>query len=327
MREISYSDALREALQEEMSRDSEVLLIGEDIGTYGGAFGVTRGLLDRFGPDRVVETPISEGGFVGMAVGASLLGARPVVEIMFMDFMTLVVDPLVNQAAKLRYVYGEQAACPLVVRTPSGGGRSYGPTHSQVFEAWFAHIPGLKVVAPSTPADAKGLMKAAIRDNNPVLFVEHKMLYPTRGPVPGRGSRPIPIGKARIARRGTDVTIIAWSWLALEAEAAADALAIDGIDAEVIDMRTLSPLDMETVIESVQRTGRLVIADEAPRSGGVSADIGVRVFEQVFDYLDGPIRRVTTPDVPVPASPVLEQAALPNRERIAAAAAELCGAY
>lgn len=323
MRTISYSDALREALTEELRRDGNVFVMGEDIGPYGGAFGVTRGMLDTFGPERVVDTPISEAGFVGIAVGASLMGSRPVVEIMFMDFIPLAMDPIVNQAAKLRYVYGPQATCPVVIRTAAGGGRRYGPTHSQTFESWFMHTPGLTVIAPATPADAKGLLKSAIRDDNPVIFIEQKSLYSTRGPVPKTSRTTIPIGKARIAVEGEDITIIGWGRGAIEAEAAAAQLEQDGIRAEVLDLRTLKPLDMATIAESVRKTGRVIITDESPRVCSVSSEIGCRIFEDVFDYLDAPIKRVTTPDVPIPASPILEDAALPGRTDIVRAARRL----
>ncbi len=323
MRTITYTEALREALCEEMKRDGNVFLMGEDIGLYGGAFGVTRGLLDRFGPERVRDTPISEQGFVGAAVGAAMAGSRPIVEIMFMDFITLAVDQLVNQAAKLHYVFGSQARCPLVLRTVGGGGRCYGPTHSQSLEAWFTHTPGLKVVAPSTPADAKALLKAAVRDDNPVLFLEHKLLYGCRGEVPKGPGLSVPLGKARLARTGSDITIVAWSWMAREAEGAADDLRAHGVSAEVVDLRSLVPLDIEAVTASARKTHRVLIVQEACRTGGFGAEIGCRVFEHVHDYLDAPIRRLATPDVPLSASPILERAAIPDRARIAQAAMEL----
>lgn len=322
MRTISYTQALREALSEEMARDRSVYLLGEDIGEYGGAFGVTRGLLKKCGPDRVLNTPISEQGFVGVAVGSALTGSRPVAEIMFMDFLTLAMDQLVNQAAKLHYVLGDQASCPMVLRTPGGAGRRYGPTHSQTFASWLVNVPGLKVVAPSTPADAKCLLKTAIRDNNPVVFIEHKKLYNVKGPVPVR-SRPLPFGKARVARPGDDITIVAWSYMVVEAERAAELLAAQGIEAEVIDMRTLSPMDVDTVADSAKKTGRLLIVDEEYASCGVSAELGMRVSERVYDYLDAPIRRVTSPEVPIPASPVLEDAAVPSCAEIVEAAERL----
>lgn len=323
MSAITATQALRQALAEEMQRDKDVLLLGEDIGRYGGAFGVTRGLLDQFGKDRVINTPICEQGFVGAAIGAALVGSRPVVELMFMDFIGLAVDQLVNQAAKLRYVFGEQFRCPLVVRAVGGGGRSYGPTHSQSLESWFVHVPGIKVVAPSTPADARGLLKSAIRDDNPVVFVEHKMLYPVRGDVPARGGKPVPLGKARVVRTGEDLTIVAWSWMAAQCELVLQELAEAGVGAELVDLRTLSPLDSDTVVESVRRTGRLLIVEEACRTGGVGAEVAARVFEQAYDYLDAPVQRLASADVPVPASPVLEQAMIPDRPRILEAAMSL----
>ena len=324
MRKGTGCEALRAALREEMTRDKRVFLLGEDLGAYGGAFGVTRGLCDDF-PGRVVDTPISEGGIVGAAIGAALAGSRPVVEIMFMDFILLALDQLANMAAKLRYVFGPGAACPLVVRTPAGGGRGYGPTHSQCLEALFTHVPGLKVVAPSSPADAYLLLKAAIRDNNPALFVEHKLLYSLRGEWPAArpGRRIEKLGRARIVRQGADVTIAAWSWMTEMARRAAQDLAAAGLEAEVIDLRTLAPLDEKTIVESVRKTGRLVVVEEGTRTGGFAAEIGFRVFEQAFDCLDGPIRRVTCPDVPLSAAPALEQAALPSRAAIAQAAMKL----
>ncbi len=323
MTTLSYTEALRTALAEELARDPRVLLIGEDIAVYGGAFGVTRGLLDRFGPARIVDTPISEGSFVGVGVGAALGGLRPVVEIMFMDFITLAVDQLVNQAAKLHYVFGPQAACPLVIRTPAGGGRCYGPTHSQSLEALFLHVPGIRIAVPATPADARGLLKTAVRDGNPVLFVEHKLLYPEKGPVDLDQDGAVPFGQARIAAAGTDLTIVAWSRMTVEALLAAQDLAAEGLSAEVVDLRTLAPLDIETVAASVRRTGRVLLVEEGTRTGGASAEIGLRIMEAAFEYLSAPPRRLTTPDIPIPASPVLEAAALPGRASIAQAARAL----
>ncbi len=313
---------LRKTLGTILQDDPTVMVLGEDIGVYGGAFGVTRGLLDRFGPRRIIETPISENGVVGMAVGAAIGGCRPIVEIMFADFVTLAMDPLVNQAAKLRYVLGRQARCPLVVRLVTGGGRGYGPTHSQGFAAWFVHAPGLKVVAPSSIADHAGLLRAAVRDPNPVIFLEHKRLYARRETVPAQWPDP-DLGTARTVCRGDDLTILAWSWMVVEAAAAAQRLAGRGVAAEVIDVRSLQPLDMGTISESVQRTGRALIVDEAPRSGGVAADIACRVFESSHEYLEAPIRRLTAPDIPVPASPVMEQTALPDAAAIEEAAMDL----
>lgn len=322
MKTVTYTEALRQALREEMERDDSVFLLGEDIGTYGGAFGVTRGLLDEYGPGRVMDTPISEQGFIGMAIGAAITGMRPVAEIMFMDFVTLIVDPMVNQAAKLHYVFGADAACPLVVRTAAGGGRCYGPTHSQMLESWFFATPGIKIAAPATPADAKGLLVTAIRDNNPVLFLEHKMLYGQRGPIP-EAHYAIPFGTARHVAEGNDVTIVAWSWMSAEAEAALPLLDEAGVTADVIDLRTLAPLDTPAIVESVKRTGRLLIVEEGTRTGGVAAEIGQQVFEEAWDYMVAPIRRVTTPDIPLSASPSMESAAIPDRQRIAAEAIAL----
>ncbi len=319
----SYSEALRQAMTECMDGDSDVFIMGEDIGVYGGAFGVTRGMLERFGPLRVINTPISEGSFVGMGIGAALTGARPIVEIMFMDFITLAVDQLVNQAAKLRYVLGSQAKCPIVVRAVGGAGRNYGPTHSQNMEAWFCHTPGLKVVAPATVADAYSMMKAAIYDDNPVIFLEHKLLYPTKEEcelLPGKAE----LGAPRRIRRGSDITIAAYSHMTLEAVAAAQILERHGVSADIIDLRVISPLDETLILESVKNTGRLLIVAEEPRSCGVSAEIASRIFEQVYDYIEAPVRRLTLPDAPIPASPALEKASVPNRDSIAKAALELC---
>jgi pyruvate/2-oxoglutarate/acetoin dehydrogenase E1 component len=322
MRELTYWQAVQEALREEMVRDPRVFLMGEDIGVYGGAFGATRGLLAEFGAERVRCTPISEATIVGAGVGAAVTGMRPVVEIMFMDFVTLAMDQIANHAAKFRYMYGPQARVPLVIRTPAGGGRSYGATHSQSLEAWFLHVPGLKVIAPATPADAKGLLKSAIRDDNPVLCVEHKLLYATTGPVPD-GDVTEPLGQAAIRREGTDVTLVTYSYYVGVALQAAEALARDGIEAEVVDLRTLVPLDTETVLDSVRKTGRLVCIEEGTRTGGVGAEIAARVAEEAYEYLDAPIRRVATPDIPIPFSPVLEDAALPKVDGIIRTVTEL----
>jgi pyruvate/2-oxoglutarate/acetoin dehydrogenase E1 component len=325
MRELTYWQALQEALFEEMTRDPCVFLMGEDIGVYGGAFGVTRGLLAEFGPERVRCTPISEATIVGAATGAALTGMRPVVEIMFMDFLTLAMDQLVNHAAKFRYMYGPQVRVPLVLRTPAGGGRSYGATHSQSLEAWFLHAPGLKVVAPATPADAKGLLRSAIRDDNPVLCVEHKLLYATTGPVP-EGDLMTPIGRAVVRRPGTAATMVAYSYHVGLAEQAAEELARRGIDVEVIDLRTLVPLDTETILASVRKTGRLVCIEEGPRTGGVGAEIAARVAEHAYEYLDAPICRVAGADVPIPFSSPLERAALPDQDDIIQAVEQLVDA-
>lgn len=324
MRELTYWQALQEALRAEMQLDPNVFLMGEDIGAYGGAFGVTRGLLDEFGAQRVRCTPISEGTIVGTAIGAALTGLRPVVEIMFMDFLTLTMDQLANHAAKFRYMYGPQASVPLVIRTPAGGGRCYGATHSQSLEAWFLHVPGLKVVAPATPADAKGLLTAAMRDRDPVLFVEHKLLYATSGAVP-EGDHVVPIGQAKLRRAGGDATIVSYSYYVTQALAAADELAAVGIEAEVVDLCSLVPMDIDTVVASVRKTGRLVCVEEGSRTGGVGAEIAACVAEQAYEYLDAPIRRVAAVDVPIPFSPALEPLALPQVSDIVQTVLAQCG--
>jgi pyruvate/2-oxoglutarate/acetoin dehydrogenase E1 component len=315
MRELTYWQALQEALREEMQRDPLVFLMGEDIGEYGGAFGVTRGLLAEFGPQRVRCTPISEATIVGAATGAALTGMRPVVEIMFMDFLTLAMDQLANHAAKFRYMYGPQARVPLVIRTPAGGGRSYGATHSQSLEAWFLHVPGVKVIVPATPADAKGLLTAAMRDGNPVLCVEHKLLYATTGLVPD-DALPLPLGRAAVRREGRDVSLVAYSYYVGIALQAAEQLANDGIDAEVLDLRTLVPMDITSIVDSVRKTGRLVCIEEGTRTGGVGAEIAAQVAELAYEYLDAPIRRIAAADAPIPFSPALECEALPKLEDI-----------
>lgn len=308
---VYYADAIREALAEEMRRDPTVVLFGEDIGLYGGAFGVTRGLLDEFGPKRVIDTPISEGGFTGMAVGAALTGLRPVVEYMFMDFIALASDQIVNHAAKFRAVYGEQAKVPIVFRAAGGAGRSYGATHSQMLEGWFMHMPGLKVVAPATAEDAKGLLISAIRDDDPVLVVEHKDLYKVRMPLAAI-TEPIPIGAARVLRAGDTATLIAYSKMVHTAGLAAAQLAKEGIDVEVIDLRSLRPLDTETIAASVQKTGRAVVITEAVATAGPAAEIACQIMDSAFDYLNAPIARVSMPDVAIPFSPSLEQRVIPQ---------------
>jgi pyruvate dehydrogenase E1 component beta subunit len=295
--------------------------MGEDIATYGGAFGVTRGLADGFGAERIRDTPISEQALVGTAIGAAVAGARPVVEIMFADFVTLAVDQLVNMAAKLHYIYG--ATCPLVVRLPIGAGRGYGATHSQTTERLFTGVPGLRIAAPSCAGDASALLRTAIRDPNPVLFLEHKLLYPLRWEVPDSPPDPLPLGRAAVTRAGTDVTIVAWSYMAFQALRAAEALAADDLSAEVVDLRTLCPLDMDTVIASATKTGRVLIVEEGPRTGGFAAEVACRIFEAAYDSLDAPIRRLAGPDSPVPAARNLEAAILPDVARIATAAREL----
>ncbi|NLG87579.1 MAG: alpha-ketoacid dehydrogenase subunit beta [Firmicutes bacterium] len=322
MRQLSYSEAIREALRLEMRRDSNVFILGEDVGQFGGCFGVTGDLWKEFGEDRVRDTPISETAIIGTAVGAAVTGMRPVAEIMFCDFLTVCMDQLVNQAAKMRYMFGGKAVVPLTVRTPVGGGISAAAQHSQSLEAWFTHVPGLKVVMPSTAADAKGLLTAAIRDDNPVMFFEHKLLYPVKGDVP-EGEYVIPLGQADVKREGSDVTVIATSIMVNRALEAAEALAAEGISLEVIDPRTLVPLDEETILASVEKTGRVVIAHEAVTRSGFGAEIAAIIAEKALDYLDAPIKRVGSKPAPIPFSGVLEQFVLPGSQDIIAAVKEL----
>jgi pyruvate dehydrogenase E1 component beta subunit len=321
MRTITFTQILRETLAAELRRDPSVFLMGEDIGVYGGSFGVTRGLIDEFGPKRIRDTPISEQALTGVAIGAAVAGQRPVIEIMFMDFITLAVDQLVNMAAKLHPIYGR--TCPLVVRTPPGGGRGYGATHSQSLERLFAGIPGIKIAAPSNAADASGLLQTAIRDNNPVLFLEHKLLYPQRFECEDALPQPIPFGAAKTVREGTDVTIVAWSFMAHLARQAAAVLADGGIEAEIIDLLTLNPLDIDTVVESAKRTGRVMIVEEGPKTGGFAAEIAAQVFEHASDYLEKPIRRLASPDFPVPSAKNLEAVCIPSVPEIVALAREM----
>ena len=323
MREISYRDALKEALREEMLRDPTVFLIGEDIGRYwGGAFKVTKGLAEEFGEERVRDTPISESAIIGVSVGAAMTGMRPVAEIMFGDLTTLAMDQIANQAAKIRYMFGGQAKVPLVIRTPFGGRVNIAAHHSQCLETWFMHVPGLQVAVPSTPYDAKGLLKTAIRNDNPVIFCEHKLLYPIVGPVPEEDYT-VPFGVADLKREGTDVTIIATLYMVHKSLNAAEALQKEGINVEVVDPRTLVPLDKETILNSVKKTGRVVIVTEDCKTAGVSAEIAAIIAEEALDYLDAPIKRVTTPDVPIPFSPPLEQYVIPDEKRIVKAVKEV----
>ncbi|MGB5933293.1 MAG: alpha-ketoacid dehydrogenase subunit beta [Anaerolineae bacterium] len=323
MRELTYAEAIREALRQEMGRDERVFLLGEDLGVYGGAFGVTYGLLEEFGEERVRDTPISEAAIAGAAIGAALTGMRPVAEIMFMDFITIAMEQLVNQGAKLRFMFGGKAKVPLVLRTPAGAGTGAAAQHSQSLEAWLVHVPGLKVVMPSTPYDAKGLLLASIRDDNPVIFVEHKLLYKTKGPVP-EGDYTVPLGVADIKREGKDVTIIATSVMVLRALQAAEELAPEGIEAEVVDPRTLKPLDAETVNRSVMKTGRALIVHEACTTGGIGAEIAARIAEgPAFDYLDAPIKRLAGLDIPIPYNRTLEYHTVPQVENIVEAVREL----
>lgn len=323
MPDISYREALREALREEMRRDPAVFLLGEDIGPYwGGAFKVTDGLASEFGEDRVRDTPISESAIVGTGVGAAITGMRPVAEIMFGDLTALAMDQIANQAAKIRYMFGGQASCPLVVRTPFGAGVNIASHHSQSLEAWFMHTPGLQVAVPSTPYDAKGLLKTAIRGNNPVLFCEHKLLYPIEGNVPDEEYM-VPFGNAEVRKEGSDATVVATMYMVHKALSAATALEKTGISAEVIDPRTLTPLDKGKINASVKKTGRLVIVSEDCKTAGVSAEIAASVVEEVMDYLDAPIKRVTCADTPIPFSPTLEQYIIPNEKAIIKAVQEV----
>src|SRR5499427_904072 len=310
----TYLEAIREGLWEEMERDPSVFCIGEDIAEYGGAFKVTKGFLERFGPQRVVDTPISEAAIVGASIGASLMGLRPVAEMQFADFITCGFDQIVNFAAKCRYRWN--APVPIVVRSPSGGGIHGGPFHSQNPEMWFVRTPGLKVVAPSTPYDAKGLIKSAIRDNDPVLFFEHKGLYRRIKDELPQEEYTVPLGKAKMVREGRDLSIITYGamvWTALEA---ADKLAGEGVSVEVVDLRTLVPLDRDTVCESVRKTSKVLLVHEDTRTAGMAGELAATITENVFEYLDGPIVRVTAPDTPVPYSPPLEEAFLPNVEKV-----------
>jgi len=322
MPERTYGEAIRDALAEEMRRDPKVFVMGEDVGLYGGAYGATRGLFEEFGEERVKDTPISEMAITGAATGAAMAGYRPVAEIMYMDFMTLAMDQFVNQASKNRYMFGGKTTVPVVVRTEGGAGRGVAAQHSQSLEAWFLHAPGCLVAMPATPYDAKGMLKTAIRSNDPVLFVEHKMLYKTKGEVPDEDYT-IPFGQAAIRRSGSDVTIVSYSKMSLVAMEAAEALAGEGIDAEVIDLRTIKPLDMATVLESVRKTGRVVLVSEGCRTGNAVCEIAMRINEHAFDFLDAPMARVCSADVPVPMSPALEAEMVPTVEKIAAAAREV----
>lgn len=312
MRTITYLEAIREAMTQKMHQDQDVFIMGEDIGVYGGAFGVTRGMIEEFGPERVRNTPISESGIAGAAVGSALTGMRPILELQFSDFITIATDQIVNQAAKIRYMYGGKGKVPMVLRTPAGSGTGAAAQHSQSLEAWMAHIPGLKVVQPSTAFDAKGLLVSSIEDNNPVIFYEHKLLYRTKSEVPEE-MYAIPLGKADIKREGSDVTVIVTAIMVHKALEAADELEKEGIDIEVVDPRTLVPLDVETLVSSVSKTGRCVIVHEAVKRGGFGGEIaGVIAESEAFDYLDAPIQRLGGRGVPIPYNPNLEKAAVPQ---------------
>ena len=312
---LSYREALNQAMREEMQRDPRVFLIGEEVGYYQGAFKVSKGFVEEFGTERVRDTPITEAGFTGLAIGAAMAGLRPIVELMTFNFGILALDQIVNNAAKIRYMSGGQISVPMVIRGPGSAAHQLAAQHSQSLEAWFCHVPGLKVIAPATPHDAKGLLKAAIRDDNPVIFIEAQLLYGTKGDVQ-EGDYTVPIGKAEIKREGKDVTIAAYSKMLLLALEAASELAKDGIDAEIVDLRTLKPLDVATLVQSVKKTGRLVIVEEGWRFAGLGAQIAESVYSTVFDALDGPIVRVTGEEVPMPYSRPLEDLAVPDRARI-----------
>ncbi len=315
-REITYREAVREAMVEAMREDESVFLMGEDVGVYGGAFGVSRGMVEEFGEDRVVDTPLSEAGFVGLCVGAALMGMRPIAEIQFSDFITHSMDQLVNQAAKLRYMFGGEGRVPMVVRTPGGAGTGAAAQHSQSLEAWFIHVPGLKVVMPSTPRDAKGLLRAALEDPNPVIFYEHKLLYNRKGEVPEEPYS-VPIGEAEVSREGEDVTLVAAGLVQRFALEAADALADEGVEAEVVDLRSLSPMDHEAVARSVDKTGRLVVVEEDVKTAGWGAELVSRIVEgESFYALDRAPARVAGADVPIPYNKNLEAYVRPSPEKV-----------
>ena len=324
MPELTYADALREALREEMLRDPRVVLMGEEIGIFEGVYKVTRGLLKEFGPQRVMDTPISEAAIAGAAIGAALAGLKPVAEIMYMDFLPIALDQIATQAAKMHFMSGGKLKVPMVLRTQYSLGRVHGAQHSQFFPSMLFQVPGLKVVLPSTPYDAKGLLKAAIRDENPVVFIESGVLYKAKGSVPD-GEYVIPLGQCDVKKSGDDITIVAVSRVVTEALAAAAKLEEQGITAEVIDPRTIQPLDLATILASVKKTGRLIIASDDVRCGGIGSEISAQVIEEAFDSLDAPILRVAAPDMPIPFSPTLEQAYMPNAQKIIEAAKKLIG--
>jgi len=315
MREIEYREAIKEAVIEEMDKDPRVFLIGEDIGVYGGAFRAYKGLLEKYGPERVINTPISELAIVGAAVGSALTGYRPIAEIMFVDFCGLAMDQIVNQAAKINFMTGDALNVPMVLRTQGGSGTGIAAQHSQSLESWFYHVPGLKVIMPATPYDVKGLLKTAVRDNDPVIFIEHKKLYLNKGPVPDEEYL-IPFGVADIKREGKDVTIFAYSFMLLTALSAAEELAKEGISCEVIDPRTLVPLDTETLIKSVKKTNKLVVVSEAVERGSIVSDIIAIINDKAFDYLDSPIKRVCGLNTAIPYNSKLEKACVPTSENI-----------
>lgn len=311
MREITYREALNEALSEEMERDENVFVMGEDVGIYGGAYGATRGLYDKFGAERVRDTAISEAAIAGAAAGAAMMGMRPVAEIMYIDFSTIALDSMANIAAKNRYMFGGKTTVPMVLRTEGGTGRGIAAHHSQSLEAMFAHFPGLYVVMPATPYDAKGLLKESIRNDNPVVFIEHKMLYGKKGAVPEEDYT-LPIGKAEVKREGTDITIISYSNMLYHCLEAAEQLSGEGISCDVIDLRTVKPVDIETIVSSVEKTGRAVVVSEGYRTCGLAAEVMSLIVEHCFDYLDAPPARIAGKDVPIPMSPALEEVAIPR---------------
>jgi len=323
-RQIMYREALNEALREEMLRDETVFLLGGGIGQRGGSYKVTVDLLNEFGSRRVIDAPISEASFTGAGVGAAITGMRPVVEILFVDFTSLIIDQIVNQAAKYRFMSGGKGRVPMVLRTQGGSGNGLAAQHSQSLEAWYYHVPGLKLVMPSTPYDAKGLLKSAIRDEDPVIFIEHKLLYIQKGFVP-EAEYTIELGKADVKRPGQDVTIIAWSGMVPKSLAAAEELAVDDIDVEVIDLRTLVPLDKELILESIRKTERCLIVQEAVRRGGVASDIASIIHEEAFDYLDAPIKILAGHNTPIPFNLNLEKASVPQQNDIVAAVKQLVG--
>ncbi|HNS63455.1 MAG TPA: alpha-ketoacid dehydrogenase subunit beta [Anaerolineaceae bacterium] len=322
MAKITMREAISQALWEEMERDPKVFILGEEVGVWGGTYAVTKGFYDHFGPERVRDTPIAEAAIVGAAIGASMRGLRPIAELMTINFAFSAMDHIVNEAAKMHYMFNGQMTLPLVIRTVGGGGRQLGATHSQTPDAIFAHFPGLKVVAPGTPADAKGLLKSAIRSNDPIFFIEHATLYQTRGEVP-EGEHLVPIGKPTVQRTGRDVTVVTYSKGLEISLKAAEQLAKDGIENEVVDLRTLRPLDMEPVLESFKKTNRAVIVEEGWLSYGVGAEISARIYEDAFDYVDAPIRRVAQKEVPLPYNRTLEQMALPQVEDVIKAVKEV----
>src|SRR5512142_1006953 len=322
MAKITMREAISQALMEEMDRDPAVFIMGEEVGVWGGSYAVTKGFYDKYGPDRVKDTPIAENAIVGAAIGAAMVGQRPVAELMTINFAFSAMDYIVNQAPKLHYMFGGQFEVPLVIRTVGGGGRQLGATHSQTPDAIFAHFPGLTVVAPGTPEDAKGLMKSAIRSNDPVLFIEHATMYQVRGDVPD-GDYTIPIGQSKVQRPGRDVTVVTYSKGLEISMKAAEAMAKDGIELEVVDLRTLRPLDMEPVIESFKKTNRAVVVEEGWKSYGVGSEIASRIYEEAFDYVDAPVRRVAQDEVPLPYNRTLEQAALPQVDDVLAAVEEV----